>query len=110
MSPIIPTIKRDSATAYLLPSFDEYMLGYKDRSASLEAQYARYIWPGGGMFSPTIVIDGRVVGTWKRTFKKDTVVMAISPFTSLSEAQNRAISAAVKRYSRFVGMSTIEVI
>jgi hypothetical protein len=107
MSSKRPRVKRDSATAYLLSAFDEYMLGYKDRSASLEAQYARYIWPGGGTFSPTIVIDGRVVGTWKRTFKKGTVVVVPSPFTSLSEGQKRAIAVAAERYGKFVGMSVI---
>jgi hypothetical protein len=104
LSPHQPTTMPDPATGYLLPGFDEYLLGYKDRSAVLEAQYVPYIWPGGGMFSPTVVIDGRVVGAWKRTLKKDKVVVTISPFTSLSEAQSQALSAAVKPYSRFVGM------
>ena len=56
------------------------------------------------MLSPTIVADGRVVGTWKRTFKKDTVVLTVTPFAPLSEAQNRALNAAVERYCRFVAM------
>jgi hypothetical protein len=49
------------------------------------------------------------VGTWKRRFKKDTVVITVSLFASLSEAQNRALSAAVERYSRFVDMSATVV-
>jgi hypothetical protein len=93
-----------SSTVYLLPGFDEYLLSYRDRSGSLDAVHAKTLNAGGGVLSPTIVVEGRVVGTWKRTFKKDTVVITISPFASLSQAQNRALSAAVERYSGFVGM------
>jgi len=58
-------------SAHLLPGFDEYLLGYSDRSAVLDPADAQRICPGGnGMFSPTMVIDGHVTGTWKRTFKK----------------------------------------
>jgi hypothetical protein len=105
LSPHKPTLKPDPDTVYLLPGFDEYLLGYKDRSAVLEAQYVPYIWPGGGMFSPTVVLDGRVVGAWKRTFKKNTVVVTVTPFTSLSKAQSQAMSAAVKFYGSFVGLA-----
>jgi hypothetical protein len=62
------------------------------------------------MFSPTVVIAGRVAGVWKRTFKKDTVVITASPFTSFSEAQKRAITVAAERYGRFVGLSASVVI
>lgn len=96
---------------YLLPGFDEYLLGYKDRSAVLDPEHSQVIHPGNsGMFSSTVVIDGRVAGTWKRTFKKDTVVITVSPFASLSETQSQAIHAAARRYSRFIGMSAVVTI
>jgi hypothetical protein len=106
MSPDRPVIRLNSPAIYLLPGFDEFMLGYKDRTAALEPIYSPKITPGNnGMFSPTLVIDGRVAGTWKRKFKKDTVVITLSPFTSLSEADRQAVSVAAERYGRFVGMS-----
>jgi hypothetical protein len=67
--------KTGSPTAYLLPAFDEYLLGYRDRSAVLDPIHAGKVVPGGnGMFKPLIVIDGRVVGTWKRTLRKTKVI------------------------------------
>src|SRR5207249_4032584 len=55
-------------TAYLLPPFDEFMVAYRDRDASLEAVHAKHINPGAnGMFAPIIVIDGQIIGTWRRT-------------------------------------------
>lgn len=59
----------------LLPGFDEYLLGYKDRSATLLADHANKVVPGGnGMFLATIVKGGHVIGTWKkRPIKKLTI-------------------------------------
>jgi Winged helix DNA-binding domain len=99
-----PMPENSSSTVYLLPGFDEYLLSYRDRSASLDVVHAKTLNAGGGVLSPTIVAGGRVVGAWKRTFKKDAVVITVSPFAPLSEVQNHALSAAVERYGRFVGM------
>jgi hypothetical protein len=68
------TPEQPPSPLYLLPGFDEYVLGYKDRTAVLDPTYNNNICPGGnGMFSPTIVSEGRIIGTWKRALKKKTV-------------------------------------
>jgi hypothetical protein len=56
------------------------------------------------MFSPTIVIDGSVVGTWKRTVKKGTLAIELASFQPLTAAQNSAVSAAAERYGEYLGM------
>lgn len=90
-------------STYLLPGFDEYILGYKDRGGVLDAQYANLICPGGnGVFYPTIVSKGQVVGTWKRAFKKGNVMITLRPFTPLDDAAGVAESAA--KFGAFVEM------
>jgi hypothetical protein len=91
--------------AYLLPGFDEYLLSYQDRSASMDVKRLRALVPANGMLPPTIVINGRVAGTWKRTFKKGAVVIAVKPFTRLAELEERALTASARRYGEFLGMS-----
>ena len=50
----------------LLPGFDEMLLGYGDRSALLDPAFAATIVPGGnGVFRSTVVMGGRVIGTWR---------------------------------------------
>ncbi len=106
MPPDIPAGADHSPNLFLLPGFDEYMLGYKERSAILEPIHAQKIVPvNNGVFNPTLVIKGKVVGVWKRTFKKDTVAVTVSPFDPLSETYQPAIVAAVERYGKFVGKS-----
>ena len=100
----LSALPKISNTVHLLPGFDEYMLGYTDRSAALDPLHSKKILPGeNGLFSATIVRDGRVVGTWKRVFQKQEVVITPSPFTPLTKSETRAFAAAAERYSHFVG-------
>jgi hypothetical protein len=105
LSPQAPSIRNPQPTIYVLPGFDEYLLGYRDRSAVLDPAFARQVCPGGnGVFFPTIVIDGRVVGTWKRTLKKGKIVMTPSPFYGMSEVEYGAFAKAAERYGAFMGL------
>ena len=95
---------RASDNLYLLPGFDEYILGYGKRDAVLDPAYASAICPGGnGVFYPTIVSNGRVVGTWKRVLKKTNVQITPSPFQPLSELEGEAFALAADRYIAFLG-------
>jgi hypothetical protein len=87
----------------LLPGFDEYLLGYKDRQAVLEAEHAAKVVPGGnGIFKPMVVVDGQIVGTWKRTLRKGAVDVAVS-FFGAAQASPEAVAAAAGQYCAFLG-------
>ena len=79
-----------SPTAHLLPAFDEYFLGYKERNLVLDPKY-----------------DKQVVGTWKRTLKKGSVIITPSPFNSLTTAEDQALAVAADRYGAFLGLSVV---
>jgi hypothetical protein len=90
----------------LLPNYDEYIVGYTDRSAVFDASHTNKLDPRGNiLFSHTIVMDGRVVGTWKRTIKKDAVIITPSLLTPLNDAETRAFAASANRYGAFLDMS-----
>jgi hypothetical protein len=90
--------------AHLLPTYDEYGIAYKDRSAFVEPlQYKK----AGGPFTSDIVINGKIEGIWKRTIKKDKVMLETKAFTSFNKKQNSAIAAVAKQYGKFVGMDCI---
>ncbi|RJL34105.1 winged helix DNA-binding domain-containing protein [Bailinhaonella thermotolerans] len=50
----------------LLPAFDEYLLGWRDRGPVLPARHAARVHPGGGILRATVTEDGLVTGTWRR--------------------------------------------
>jgi hypothetical protein len=91
--------------SFLLPGFDEYMLGYQDRSVALDPAHGTNVVPGGnGMFLGTIIIRGRVVGTWRRSIKKSLVVITISPFAPLSKSDRDSLDVPAETYGRFMGL------
>jgi hypothetical protein len=94
---------------FLLPGFDEYVLGYKDRSQFLPAEHANKIVPGGnGVFRPTIVYDGEVIGTWKATPRKGGLLVEPSPFARIAPAQSKLFVRAAADYARFLGLTLAE--
>jgi hypothetical protein len=93
-----------SQTVYLLPNFDEYTVGYTDRSAIFDALDVEKFDTRGNVLNPTIVLDGLVVGTWKRTIKKDCVLLTPSLFTTLTKAETHTLVASASRYGAFLDM------
>jgi hypothetical protein len=94
----------EESGVFLLPGFDEYLLGYKDRSSMLATEHASKIVPGSnGVFLPTIVVAGRIAGTWKRKLRKSAVEITLSPFAHLGDAEEGVVEAA-GRYSAFLGL------
>jgi hypothetical protein len=98
----------ETHSALLLPGFDEYLLGYKDRSAVLNPVYANQVSPGGnGVFTPMLVLDGQIIGTWKRTLKKTSVSIEFKPFEPLNLSQRTRLEEAAQRYGLFHGLSVV---
>ena len=96
-----------SPTACLLSIYDEYISGYKDRRAMGEADVGAQLSALGNALSYVIVVDGQIVGTWKRTFSKDRVVIETKLFNRLTKAENRAIAVAARRYGDFLQRSVV---
>ncbi|MGI2328353.1 winged helix DNA-binding domain-containing protein [Planococcus sp. YIM B11945] len=72
----------DAPSFHLLPAFDEFLLGYKDRSAVLPEKHTQQVVPGkNGIFLPFVAENGQVVGTWKKSVGKKKVELAVSPFS-----------------------------
>jgi hypothetical protein len=97
-----PNTTPASASARLLPGFDSYLLGYRDRSLILEPALAPRVNAGGGMLKSTVVFDGRVVGIWSRTIVRRRLDVTVTPFERLGADAAMAITAEAMRLGRHV--------
>jgi len=89
---VLAACRSRASGAFLLPGFDEFILGYQDRRAVLPAEFASRIIPGGnGVFQPTVVSDGQVVGTWKRAGRGPKRSVTGTPFTAFPDEVADAI-------------------
>lgn len=82
--------------ARLLPAFDPYMLGWRDRDFAVPPELARQVHPGGGVVRPTAIVDGLVAGTWNRRG-------GLAPFDPIAPAAARELEAEAKDILRFEG-------
>jgi len=93
-----------AARVHLLPGFDEYFLGYGDRTAALASEHSAAVVPGGnGMFKPTVVADGEVVGTWRRTVTRGEVLVEPLLWGPLRGALHDGLVEAVGAYGAYLG-------
>jgi uncharacterized protein YcaQ len=93
---LLVTHRAAAEAVLLLPGFDELLLGYTDRSATLPPQWAEAVVPGkNGFFRPTVLHRGVVVGTWARVGKGRAVRVEATPFTRFTRAQEAALAKAV---------------
>ena len=93
---------------HALPGFDEFMLGYQDRSAGLDTRFAQLIVPGlNGIFLPTIVSNGQVVGTWKRVTSARRMTVDTIGFEPLAARVSSGFAKAMKRYAQFWGIEVV---
>jgi hypothetical protein len=97
--------RRRSTDAYLLPAFDEYLIAYRNRDAVLAPRHVKHLH-GGGLLDPIVVLDGRVIGTWRRTFGRRSVAIEIDPFEPTSR-RHPAIADAEAKYGAFLGLDVV---
>jgi winged helix DNA-binding protein len=88
----------------LLPAFDEYLVAYKDRRDAVEARFSPQVIGINGLFNASIVIDGSVVGTWKRSVDKTGITLELSPFRALLKRELKALGNSMRRYGEFMGL------
>jgi hypothetical protein len=96
------SVSWSAETVHLLPAFDEYIIAYKDRSASLVYEHHKKAVSNNGVFRPVVVINGLVKGIWKRTLKKDTALIQLSLFHRVNKKEMKGIEMAAERYGEFL--------
>ncbi len=92
----------DSNSAHLMPAFDEFLISYRDRNASLELVHNRKAISNNGIFYPIIVVNGQVAGTWKRTTQNDKFKIETSFFAAINKKFSSLIEKEIENYSRFL--------
>jgi hypothetical protein len=88
---------------YFLPAYDEFMISYKDRTASLDPKFFSSAITGNGIFKPIIVVNGKVIGTWSREIKKNQIIFKSQFFQASQKLNKTAMASALEPYKNFLG-------
>lgn len=105
--PAVSDARANARATFLMPDYDEYGMSYQDRRAliapALAREKSRKIDPA---YNRMIVVDGRIVGSWRRSLIKKTLVIETDYPAPLSRAKLRAVKQATRRFVAFAGHST----
>jgi hypothetical protein len=97
--------RRGAARAHLLPNFDEYTVGYTDRSAILhpDRPFRPELFAFSSLLANAVVIGGQVHGAWRRLTGPRGITVEVRPLARLSAAERELVEVAGSRYGRFLG-------
>jgi len=99
----------EKTPVHLLPKFDSFVLGHKDRTRIIQREFMKQVFrPVIGDVAATILINDRIVGTWRHSKTKTSVTVSISPFQKLEKEDAREIRSAAEDFSRFIGVSQLK--
>ena len=87
--------------ALLLPPFDEFVVSYKDRSELIEDTHYSKVMTKNGLFSPTVMLNGRIVGSWKKEIKKGKLKVELSFFEKTPKKAQKIFKPEIKRVEDF---------
>lgn len=91
----------DGNSALLLPPFDEFVISYKDRSEMIEDIHYGKVMTKNGLFSPTIMLNGEIIGSWKKVAQKGTPRIELSFFEKTSQRKQDLFKPEIKRLETF---------
>lgn len=100
-------LKALPVTVHLLSIYDEFVSGYKDRSAIVSAKNGARLVAMGNALSGIVVVDGQILGVWKRTIEQNAVLVRLESFKRLNRTATSAVDAAVERYGQFLGINVV---
>lgn len=98
------SVKDDNSVAHLFPTYDEYLFSYRDRSAVINSLAKIKL---SNRYRSTIAINGQIIGTWRRTFKKDKVKIEQELFKTINKKEIKALTRAKLRYGEFMNMKVL---
>lgn len=93
-------LPKQTSSLHLLWWFDEYFLWYKDRSIISDMNHYGRMFTSNGIFFPLILQDGKVIGAWKRQFKKDTVTFTLDILPKM-KVDMKELKKKAEEYGKF---------
>jgi hypothetical protein len=100
-----------SPSIHLLQAYDEYIMGYTESRTALDASGVTELPRRGNVsFNHVIILDSQLAGHWKRTLKKDSLIVEAALYRTFDQEQRRALQKAADMHADFLGLTAEPVI
>jgi winged helix DNA-binding protein len=91
------------STVRLLPNFDAYVMGFRQRERMVEKRLFDRVFRKAGWISPVVLVDGRIAGVWKHERGSRGIEVGVQRFGRLGAADRKGIEEEADRLGRFLG-------
>ena len=88
----------------LLGRWDPMLLALKDKSWLIDNAHKKKVWRPGGNVEATLLIHGRIAGTWRYDRRSKGLRISLSPFAPLTRGATRAVERQAKAVAKFFGL------
>lgn len=92
----------NTKSAHLLPAFDEFFIGYKDRTAALEQMHHKKAMSVNGIFRPVMLLDGQGVGLWKRTLSGNRMDVFFEYLSNVPKNREKDFEKQQESFEKFL--------
>ncbi|MFX1491846.1 MAG: winged helix DNA-binding domain-containing protein [Promethearchaeota archaeon] len=95
----------ESHPVRLLPNFDIFLLGHKDKSHIVDEGHYKRVFKKAAWIAPVLLCDGRAIGTWKHKRTSKKLIVNIEPFAQLTKIQRNDVEVEVQRLGDFFDLT-----
>jgi uncharacterized protein YcaQ len=101
----------EKAPPRLLPKFDSALLGHKDRARVIKEEHRKLVFkPKVGDIAATLLVNGRIVGTWRHKRTKKILTIALKPFEKIGTEDLREAESEAKELSQYMGLAELKFV
>ena len=87
---------------HLVQSYDEYLVAHTEsRGIADPYGFAKHM-PRNALLGPAVLLDGVLVGAWRRVLEPRRVDVVVTRFLTLPRQALGALEAEAERYAAFV--------
>jgi hypothetical protein len=93
----------------LLPYFDVFLLGHKEREHLVDMQQRPNVYRAQGWIAPAVLVDGRVSAVWEHAREGNRLSVKVARFGSISRRIIAGIREEAQDLGRFLGIPNVDV-
>jgi len=100
----------EKTPAHLLPKFDSFVLGHKNRTRIIQKEFMKQVFRKAGDIASTVIVDDNIVGTWRYKKTRKSVTVTIAPFEKFEKDDLEKIRKEAEGLGDFMRVSEVKLV
>lgn len=93
----------------LLPYFDTFLLGHKERDHLMDAEHRPLVYRPQGWIAPVVLVNGRVAAVWEHVPEKNRLRVKVTKFDSITRYMSVGIREEAQNLAHFLGVPHVDL-